>query len=310
MRTQVLVVSLLWSTVCSQAQEPPKPPPRTETNSAKTAGDKKDSTQDQRPADSKAATIKKQSEAEPGENTAETKPNEELEVNRRLALFTGLLVAVGVIQSFALFWQARVLRHHAELIKESSDETARVAAAAQQTAEAVRKNSEALVNSERAWLTITKVQPPNDLGMQVMVGEILTRYFVVEIVNCGKTIARVQYPIDVGSPGAPLKNFLSEEPYYVELESLRAPGVPEHGRVLAPTESLTVNIPYMGVASSEQVALAEGRGARVYAYARIRYYDFTGTAREFRFCYQHHPAGAGEPECWVLGGPKMYNLQT
>src|ERR1017187_7174605 len=111
MRT-LLLVFLVCPVLWSQPQKPPESTPTTKAHGAESTQEQKESSKGQRPADgkAKATTADEQAESIPSKRGAQTKTNEELETNRRLALFTGLLVGVGVVQFLALLWQATALR--------------------------------------------------------------------------------------------------------------------------------------------------------------------------------------------------------
>src|ERR1035438_4925887 len=106
MRTLSLLVFsaiLAWS----QAHQPPEPPPVTKANGAETAQTKEATGKYQRPPANESATLEKIGEANPHEPN--TKANtEEVEINRHLATFTGLLVLVGILQIAALVAQAAI----------------------------------------------------------------------------------------------------------------------------------------------------------------------------------------------------------
>jgi hypothetical protein len=119
MRT-LLLVCLACSTLCSQPQQPPKTAPTAKTKSAEGAQGEKESGNRQEPADKRAtAVVNNPAEAGPKKDTTQDKATEELQIDWWLAVFTGLLVAVGTVQFAALFWQGRTLRHHSHLLAES-----------------------------------------------------------------------------------------------------------------------------------------------------------------------------------------------
>ena len=78
-------------------------------NGAKGAPSKKDPGTHQREAPQASTALlsdKENKEAPAKRGTPENKPNDDLEINRRLAQYTGWLVAVGIIQFAALVAQA------------------------------------------------------------------------------------------------------------------------------------------------------------------------------------------------------------
>jgi hypothetical protein len=122
----LLVFWLGWS----QAQQPPKSPPATKANSTESAQPEKTSSEKQEPA-AKQSALKKIAGPSPNKDSTGSKSTEDLNINWWIAAFTGVLALVGLLQFVALIVQARVLRHHSELI-EHSVEQMRLAVAAYQ----------------------------------------------------------------------------------------------------------------------------------------------------------------------------------
>lgn len=166
----LLAVVLLCSILRSQSQIPQKVAVQ---DSSATAQRKKEANEHQnsakKPAPSLAnETIKSTTEQSKTRNGTE----QELEVNRRLAEYTGqlavftlLLVILGVLQFFALAVQARVLFHHGTLIKKSVQQMSQAVSAYEKyvgvavesntlTKEATALTRQSLILTQRPRLTV------------------------------------------------------------------------------------------------------------------------------------------------------------
>ena len=86
-----------------------------------------------------------------------------------------LVLAAGI----GLFATFRTL----DTIRKQTDATVR-------SADAALLNATALMDSERAWIIIRKATPP-PLVAQAPVGPLMTMWFGLGFINCGKTAARV-----------------------------------------------------------------------------------------------------------------------
>ena len=150
MRTRTLLLCLLCFVGWSQSQLSPKSPPVSKKDSTQTAYEKQKASNHEQSTQRNAMPTQNQVGpfVENKKTTANT--DEDLKINRRLSLFTGQLagftwwlacftaglVVVGGLQLGALFWQAKVLSHHSELIGESVEQMRQAVGAYQQFAEA------------------------------------------------------------------------------------------------------------------------------------------------------------------------------
>jgi hypothetical protein len=127
---------------------PPEPAPVTKANSTETAQTKKAGGDQQQLAKNEAAPLET-GEGKPNTQNTGTRTKQELEINRQLARFTGLLVLVGLLQLMALavhatiFW--RTLKENRRLIQ-ASQRTADAALAGAQ-ASTISANAAAESNS-------------------------------------------------------------------------------------------------------------------------------------------------------------------
>lgn len=96
-------------------------------------------------------------------NTEQSKDDdgENMRVQRRLVLFTGLLVLVGILTAAFIGWQSLETRRSARAAKESAAAVEKqlpllqkAADAAEQSAEAAKQNIELFISKERARLRV------------------------------------------------------------------------------------------------------------------------------------------------------------
>lgn len=118
-------------------------------------------------------------------DTDTSSADENIQIQRRLVLFTGLLVVAGFITAAVIFWQSWETRKSAEAAKIAAD--------------AALLNAQAVINSERAWID----------------GEIIHREqvgihcYALNISNHGKTPAKLlSYEVRWGnlSEGVPFSS--------------------------------------------------------------------------------------------------------
>lgn len=125
---------------------------------------------DNPPPSSVSVTVNNASPS-PNPQSKEEEFNENMRVQRRLALYTGLLVLVGSATAFVIGWQ--------------SVETHRAAGAAKKSADAAARTGEAFVQSERAFIVI---EPCREREGYLPTPQSLKK-FTWRIRNVGKTTA-------------------------------------------------------------------------------------------------------------------------
>jgi hypothetical protein len=84
-----------------------------------------------------STSVNVQTSTDTNQNEANTE-QENLDIQRKLELFTGCLVLVGFLQVVTMFWQARLLRGTLNQIRVQ--------------AEAAKKSADAYVSAERGWV--------------------------------------------------------------------------------------------------------------------------------------------------------------
>jgi hypothetical protein len=197
--------------------------------------------------------------------------------------FSGLLVIVGLLQVWLLRGALR---------------------ATEKAAQASVMNSEALVNSERAWVVVDadgRTQPLEHLPGTPLN---LLNFFVW---NAGKTPARVTYTRSEHKIIKTLAD-LPDHPTYADWNRgtssnyMLAPVAPnEMGSFSVVMESPNLEREGFGALYKREII--------VYAHGQVEYVDAFGKERHtnFGFCWHVPVSGEPLPARWVRAGPPAYN---
>lgn len=209
-----------------------------------------------------------------------------------------ILVIIGGFAAYAAIRSLNAIEKQARMAKESA-----IIAA---------KNTEHMINSERAWILVTKTWPAN-IGPQT--GERIND-FKFDLKNCGKTVGRLTGPYRARFHLVAGAEKLPDVPDYRIDSKLFGGDVresPVHGAVLAP------NQPYREISSQcwdvkitpEIFEAIEKGKTGLYFYASLKYFDFAERERELQFCYRFYSGDAhSKVPRWELSGPKEYNKHT
>ncbi len=201
-------------------------------------------------------------------------------INISLAVFTGVLAAVGVLQWIALHLQAGHLRRGLSI--------------AQASAETAKLSAQAIINSERPWI-ITRVVlrevkvPTKDAASHSVV---VKKFFTFTISNIGKTPAQI-VSVFSGHKYTNCGEQLPDIPDYSAEFGL------EQQRILAPHERWNYeNWPTTTVSIS---------GKWYWRYGRVVYRNVLDSSHhETSFCFLY-----SEPlNEFLLGGPSEYTKYT
>jgi hypothetical protein len=197
----------------------------------------------------------------------------------RIVWFTLALVIVAVFQFIAMIFQACYMRQglriagvQARAALENAQAAKDNARAALDAAETAKRQSVALINSERAWLIISEVGP---VKLNPKAG--LTE-FRFTLTNRGRTVARLAPAwMRHDFKTVPGGSALPDTPYYGD--QAKAPSEefvdPAYGRVLAPGESTKeIDIGYVEDIDGDLFKAIQQRGAHLYFYAIVLYFDF------------------------------------
>jgi|SRR5579871_826484 len=241
----------------------------------------------------------------------------------RLATYTAVLIIVGILQFVALVIQALVLRHHGVLIHEQTEAVdrqtvvlreqnaaiSRQAAADEASANAATLSAETLINSERAWVVVTNIRQAE--LVPVTPGGSIQDTFVFDVINRGKTVARITGPFLFRFSLLDL-DALTPIPDYGP-QPTESPFGAIHGAVLVPGDSInSIRITcWSPVLDAGVVERINKRKATLYVYASIKYFDSFDRNRELQLCYQYHPRTSSQLTVpWQLSGPAEYNKHS
>jgi hypothetical protein len=166
----------------------------------------------------------------------------------------------------------------------------------------------ALINSDRAWVLISKVWGPA-IGPPVM-GQ--TNQFLFDLTNSGKTVARLgRYRTKFRLIGR--NERLPDIPDY-EIDPKLFGDIPEspiHCQVMAPGQPETISAPCWEVQIGPGIFESlKKREIVLYFYASLEYFDFADKKRELQFCYRYTPEDELAKARWIIDGPKEYNKHT
>jgi hypothetical protein len=162
------------------AQQPAKAPESkgaAEASVTKSTEQTRKTNHDNNPAQPCVSVTVNNNPPSPNEENDKKQTAENIRIQRRLTLYTGLLVIAGFVTAALIWWQAKKTAEATKAMQDSlpHQETAALAA---------KTSADALTNAERAWLTVK-------VG-DIFQGELEFRYAKVPIKNTGRTPARVK----------------------------------------------------------------------------------------------------------------------
>jgi hypothetical protein len=278
------------------ALQPTKPEDSQRASQGKTTQSAKQSNgtnnnRDESHAPSVSVTINN-APATPNPKPYEDESNENMRIQSRLALYTGLLVFVGLVTAGVLIWQ--------------SVETHRAANAAHEAAEAALQNTRVMINSERPWVMIQVKEVRMESTEHNHANLFGKGGFQLMMFNYGNTPAHI---LDCKK---------------LRFEALESPDkelpLPPHyeasdwnKRFLAPHDSLPIDSAFhphtarLGIVAERYEQGKHTKGELV-VYGLIEYSD--GVSRDaFRtaFCYRHDHTPTSITGDLVPCGPREYN---
>lgn len=206
-----------------------------------------------------------------------------------LALFTLLLaVATAALCGVAIL-QWRTMKRHEEAFKGIATSMSEGLAATRISADAAKRSSDILVNTERAWLRVVSVLPTRIVLSTTLPN---VNEFVFDLENKGRTAASLTGPYRGKFHMLHGIETLPEIPDYGQIAGL----IPEHespmyGRLLAPGElNGQISQKCVSPAITEEVANGiRDHKFRLYFYASLKYFDCADQERELQFCYVFMP---------------------
>lgn len=252
--------------------------------------------------------------------TTPPKPEAEIaEENRRAhiqekanfwaVILTGVIAGAAIVQIIIYRRQARIM---ADALRISADQ----AKSAELAALASRQSTDALMNGDRAWISVIPAIEAPDLHPLWEQGDPLPATnpfhhgFPVIIRNVGKTPARIekvyiQYVLLQHRP-----NVLPDDPAYID-------PLKEQSFLLVPNEEtpvLTLLSKPQGVLTKADISGIYSQCSFLYGYGIVKYKDVYGSEHETRFGYVYHFPQGGlvgiEKTGYRRAGPEAYNRQT
>jgi hypothetical protein len=222
-----------------------------------------------------------------------------------LVYITGFLVVVTAVLAgyTAKLWGST--KSLAEDAKRTADRQAsdmqESLSIAKESAQAAKATADALINSERAWVAVARVQ------MSPRKFEIGRRYSIsINMVNHGRTVARLRAYFHGRCHTIKHLDDLPPVPDYPTTHAM--PGAQHTTIFLKPNETMqSAEIPLDPIQpTAEQLAdINEGR-LRVVFDGRFTYFDFADQERITQFCYVY----VALSESWEIAGPREYNKNT
>jgi hypothetical protein len=297
------------------------------------------------PLDGNPLAVDDRIESHLKENGPGAEAKEQLEINRRLADYTGhlarfteYLVGVGVLQVLALLVQAGFFAHHGTLIRESVDQMKGAVTAYQEfvrtsqrmlaltresnaltgkIAATAKESADAFIAGERAWVLVEGIKEPyltEPYPFETISGGARFNEFVFNLVNRGKTVARLTGPFLYRFHSLARGQDLPDTPDYVgRTDPTRTVGKPAepnpvYGRVLAPGDYNGLIPIQLGESVDENKI--EQADIVLYVYGSLVYYDSFEKRRELRFGYTLSPRGFTGAPAWVQIRKEEYNRHT
>jgi hypothetical protein len=180
----------------------------------------------------------------------------------------------------------------------------------QKQTKATSDSVQALVNSERAWLTLSAIS--DDPPFEMPPGRVPV---VFNLKNRGRTVARLTGPVkrvfvllndDERLPPTPAYDPRAH--FEVEAEGIA------HGLVIAP-EDEQKGLWFSYKVPDGTMERIEYGSSRLYFTVSVTYFDFADKARELQFCYQYWPDSYypkfGSGQRWQkTHAPDAYNKST
>jgi len=269
--------------------------------------------------------VDKNEEADHSNQSADNSPS-----NWWLIIPTIVIAMATIVQAWIYWGQAGIMRealeqtkNAAEAAKSSADTASRQAGIMEDQAKDTKAASKAaidsataailaaqnLINSERAWvlperIRATRFGPP---------GSGTDNTFVFDLVNRGKTVARLTGPFRMRFHLIPDTQMLPPTPDYGVSGRLEETGRKiVHGQVLSPGDKVEDIVApcFDPRITADVIEKIEEFSHHLFFYASIKYFDFAEKERELQFCYMYHPTGYGNRSAWLLMGPNEYNKHT
>jgi hypothetical protein len=233
---------------------------------------------------------------------------------------TAVIALASLLQFSGLLGQILIYGKQAKIMSDALDVAGEQARTAETAAVASQKNTEALMNAERAWIAVVPANASPELHPLWEPGDPepkdpyfkdpFSHAFPVIIKNVGRTPARVksvliQYVLIQHKP-----DLLPAHPAYID--ALKEPSF-----LLVQSEETPV-LTYLsrngGLLTKEEVWAIQRQQLFLYGYGIVEYKDVYERPHETRFGYVYHFPQSGmvnfEKTAFRRRGPESYNRQT
>ena len=205
-------------------------------------------------------------------------------MNLWAVILTGVIAGAAIVQIIIYRRQARIM---ADALKISTDQ----AKSAELAALASRQSTDALMNGDRAWISVIPAIEAPDLHPVWEQGDPLPATnpfhhgFPVVIRNVGKTPARVEKVyIQARVLLQQRPDVLPDDPAYID-------ALKEQSFLLVPNEEtpvLTLLSKAQGILTKAVTSAICAQILFLYGYGLVKYKDVYGTEHETRFGYVYH----------------------
>jgi len=210
-------------------------------------------------------------------------------------VFNGLLVLAAVAVTIVGILTFRAIWRQTAATESQTCALVKQAAASEEAAKMARINTEAMINSERAWVVVEDIGYP---ALRAGAANNLTFAFK----NVGRTIARLTGPLRFSFHFLPNAEALPDIPNYSHETIRDSLG----GRILSSEDkSATINLPIPDPIDDDMLSSLDSGIRSLLFYVSLTYCDSFEKERETRFGYLYLPK-----EGWILIGNKEYNKNT
>ena len=207
----------------------------------------------------------------------------------------GLLVIAAVSVATAGILTYRAIRRQTAATESQTGAIAKQAAASEEAARMARVNTEALIESERAWVVV------EDIGYPAL-GAGAANNLTFAFKNAGRTIARLTGPLRYSFQLLRSGEALPEFPDYAHATVRDFLG----GRILTfEDKSNTISLPIPEPIDDDILASLDSGDTSLHCYVSLTYYDAFEKERETRFGYFYLPK-----EGWIPISNQEYNKNT
>jgi hypothetical protein len=222
-------------------------------------------------------------------------------------VFDGLLVIAAFAAMSVGIRTFRAVRRQTAATEAQTLAIAKQATANEESANVARVSTEAMINSERAWVAVKDINYPylhagaatNIIGVS---GASITNTLTFAFENAGRTIARLTGPLRYGF------HFLSNAEALPAVPSYPHETIPDsiNGKILSMGDvSATISLPIQDPIDDDTISSLSSGVTLFHFEVALTYYDTFERQREVRFGYIYGPKRE-----WSLIRNEQYNKST